>query len=97
MVHACLPPGRKGEGVGDSQEEDIPWDEGEVYRFLLDYYSGQAQAQAAAAGGGGGGGGSRTAGWADAGLLLCVVAVCVYGVLRQSGQYSIRKSSSRLL
>ena len=24
VVQACLPPGRKGEGVGDSQEEDIP-------------------------------------------------------------------------
>ncbi|KAL4441288.1 hypothetical protein ABPG77_011525 [Micractinium sp. CCAP 211/92] len=105
--HAQFPPAelcskcRKGEGVGDTKDEEIPWDEEEVYRFLLDFYSGKAPAAAAASSGGGGGGsgggGSRPSGWTDAGLLLCVVAACVYGVLRQSGQYSIRKSSSRLL
>lgn len=87
--------------MGDTKDEEIPWDEEEVYRFLLDFYSGKAPAAAAASSGGGGGGsgggGSRPSGWTDAGLLLCVVAACVYGVLRQSGQYSIRKSSSRLL
>lgn len=90
---------RKGEGVGDTKDEEIPWDEEEVYRFLLDFYSGKAPAAAAASGGGGGsgGGGSRPSGWTDAGVLLCVIAACVYGVLRKSGQYSIRKSSSRLL
>ncbi|KAL4452309.1 hypothetical protein ABPG75_007971 [Micractinium tetrahymenae] len=88
---------RRGEEAGDSKDEAVPWDEEQVYRFLLEFYSGKAQAQQAAAAGGGGGGGSRPAGWADAGLLLCVVAACVYGVLRKSGQYSIRKSSSRLL
>lgn len=87
---------RQGEGAGNSKDEAVQWEEEEVYRFLLDFYSGQQPARAVAAAAAGGGG-SRPAGWADAGLLLCVVAACVYGVLRRSGQYAMRKSSSRLL
>lgn len=88
-------PCRKAEGEGASKDEAVPWDEEEVYKFLLSYYSGEQPA--AGKGSNSSGGGSRRASWSDAGLLMCVVAACVYGVLRRSGQYALRKSDSRIL
>jgi hypothetical protein len=94
-MHRC----RKAEGQGAAKDEAVPWDEDEVYTFLLKWYSGEHPTTDAAskAGGGGGGSSSRAAGWGDAALLAGVVAGCVYAVLRRSAQYALRKSESRLL
>lgn len=94
---------RKAEGQGPSKDEAVPWDEEEVYKFLLTHYSGkQAQQEGNAfvngsSGGGSGGGRSKRAGWSDAALVLGAVAACLYGVLRRSGQYALRKSESRTM
>jgi thiol oxidase len=68
------------------------WDEDAVYGFLQRYYgvvgeAGAARLKAA----------SRRGGWGDAALVCAAVAAAVYGVLRNSGQYALRKSGSRLL
>jgi hypothetical protein len=64
-----------------------------VYRFLLAYYSGEGSI----AGSKGGSLHARHSGWGDAALLAALVAGCVYGVLRHSSQYGLRKAESRIL
>lgn len=82
---------RSGEATGEGNEEVVPWQEDEVYTFLLSYYSGEQQKES------GGGVRARHSGWSDAALLVALVAGCVYAVLRRSGQYALRKSDSRIL
>ena len=58
---------RKADGQGPAKDEAVPWDEEEIYAFLLDYYSGEPPAAAGGGGwvggwgvgGGGAGGGGR--------------------------------------
>lgn len=74
-------------------DEAIQWDEDAVYRFLLNYYSGQQlEAEAGPAGLQ-----ARHTSWADVALVAGLVAGCLYIVLRRSGQYSLRKTVSRSL
>ncbi|KAL4857301.1 Sulfhydryl oxidase 1 [Chlorella vulgaris] len=80
------------QGVAED-DEAIQWDEDAVYRFLLNYYSGQQlEAEAGPAGLQ-----ARHTSWADVALVAGLVAGCLYIVLRRSGQYSLRKTVSRSL
>lgn len=87
------PPCRRAEEGAAASDEAVPWDEEAVYRFLLAYYSGEAPPDAAPASGLR----SRRSSWSDAGLLVLVVAACVYALLRRSGQYALKKVHSRSL
>lgn len=71
----------------------MAWQDDAVYAFLQDFYSGQAAAVDAATGGLRG----RWSSWGDAGLVVVLVGACLYAVLRRSGQYALKKSSSRIL
>lgn len=87
---ALPPPSRREAYEGD---EEVPWDEEEVYRFMLAFYSGeQAQPDSPAAGLR-----SRRSSWADAGFVVLLVAGGVYMALHRSAQYRMHKSSSRSL
>ncbi|KAI7845151.1 hypothetical protein COHA_001196 [Chlorella ohadii] len=97
--HVQFPPAslcpqcRRAEEGAAASDEAVPWDEEAVYRFLLAYYSGEALPDAAPASGLR----SRRSSWSDAGLLVLVVAACVYALLRRSGQYALKKVHSRSL
>ena len=84
---------RQGEPGADGSEEGVAWDEDAVYRFLLAYYSGEAPLDAAPASGLR----SRRSSWGDAGLVVLLVAGCVYALLRRSGQYAMKRVHSRNL
>lgn len=94
-MHACAapaPPLRTAEGQGPD-EAGVQWDEDEVFKFLSAYYSGEPPLDAAPSTGLR----SRRSSWGDAGLVVLLVAACVYGVLRRSGQYGLKKVHSRNL
>ncbi|PRW57447.1 Sulfhydryl oxidase 1 [Chlorella sorokiniana] len=97
--HVQFPPAslcpqcRRAEEGAAAADEAVPWDEDAVHAFLLSYYSGEAPLDAAPATGLR----SRRSSWSDAGLVVVLVAACVYAVLRRSGQYALKKVHSRSL
>lgn len=75
------------DGGSSDDGSTIAWDEDEVYALLTAFYGSVDAAPRGLR--------ARRSSWGDAGVVVALVGACLYALLRRSGQYALRKASSR--